>query len=174
MTVLVVAVAGLSVIGWSSGLSAVSSDALRRLLESTAVPAPLVFVVLFVVLNTVAVPAPVLGAAAGAAFGAVPGTATTIGAMTLAAALQFLFARRLGGRGLRATLDRRLGRLGTLLARRGVLAVAAVRLAPGPFSEFNLAAGLTSVRFRDFMLGTIVGGMPKAAVWVALGTAVSG
>ena len=49
------------------------------------------------------------------------------------------------------------------------MAVAGARLLPGPFSEFNMLAGLTSLRLRDFMIGTILGCVPKALAWSGIG-----
>ena len=45
----------------------------------------------------------------------------------------------------------------------------AVRLAPGPFSEVNLAAGPTPLSLRSRAVGTLNGGAPKALGWAALG-----
>ena len=46
------------------------------------------------------------------------------------------------------------------------------RLLPGPFSELNMAAGLTPLTFRDFAVGTLLGCAPKAVVWCAVGAAL--
>ena len=40
----------------------------------------------------------------------------------------------------------RLVRVNQLVERRGVIAVAGARLLPGPFSEFNMLAGLTLLK----------------------------
>lgn len=167
-------VAGFYVAGRATGLSAWSSDAVSRWLAVTPAPAPLIFLGLFGVLNTLGVPMPVLCAAAGVAFGTVFGTGLTATAMLSTATLQFLVARHLGGGPLRSALAERLGRIGGSLQRRGTLAVAVARLLPGPFSEFNLAAGLSPVSFHDFVLGTVLGGVPKAVFWTGLGTVLLG
>lgn len=130
---------------------------------------PLLFVVLFLALNTVGVPLPVLGAAAGAAFGPVHGAPTLFAAMTIAAWAQFLVARHVVGEQVRQRLGHALVRVSQLLERRGVIAVAGARLLPGPFSEFNMLAGLTVVKLRDFMVGTLIGCVPKALAWSGLG-----
>lgn len=129
----------------------------------------LLFLVLFPALNTVGVPAPVLGAAAGAVFGPVAGAAVTLVAMTITAWAQFLFARHVGGERLRQRLGHAFVRVSHQLERRGVIAVAGARLLPGPFSELNMLAGLTSLRLRDFMIGTLLGCVPKALAWSGIG-----
>jgi uncharacterized membrane protein YdjX (TVP38/TMEM64 family) len=130
---------------------------------------PVLFVVSFLALNTLGIPLPVLGAAAGVAFGPVVGTTTSLVAMTVTACTQFLLARYVVGTQVRQRLGDRLVRVNTLLERRGVLAVAALRLLPGPFSEFNMLAGLTLLKLRDFTIGTVLGCAPKALAWSGLG-----
>jgi membrane protein DedA with SNARE-associated domain len=102
----------------------------------------------------------------------VRGAAVTLSAMWVTACIQFLLARRLGGERLRKRLGDQLGRIGLLLERRGALAVAGGRLLPGPFSELNMAAGLTPLTLRDFEVGTLLGCAPKAAAWSAVGAAL--
>jgi uncharacterized membrane protein YdjX (TVP38/TMEM64 family) len=129
----------------------------------------LLFPVLFLALNTAGVPAPVLGAAAGATFGPVSGAAVMLVTLTITACAQFLFTRYVVGERVRQRLGHAFVRVSKLLERRGVMAVAGARLVPGPFSEFNMLAGLTSLKLRDFMFGTILGCVPKALAWSGIG-----
>ena len=165
-------IAGVAIVGHASGATAVTVHDLREWVQGFSLLAPLVFICLFVVLNTIGLPAPVLGVVGGAAFGLFEGAAVILSAMTLTACIQFWLARRVGGERLRKRLGDQLGRIGLLLERRGALAVAGGRLLPGPFSELNMAAGLTPLTFRDFAVGTILGCAPKAAAWSAVGAAL--
>jgi uncharacterized membrane protein YdjX (TVP38/TMEM64 family) len=133
---------------------------------------PLLFVVVFLALNTAGVPLPVLGATAGMAFGPVAGATTLLVAMTITACTQFLLARHVVGERVRQRLGHALGRVNQMVERRGVLAVAGARLLPGPFSEFNMLAGLTLLKLRDFAIGTVIGCAPKALAWSGLGALV--
>jgi len=143
---------------------------LRGWMNRAGSAGPLLFVVSFLALNTVGVPLPVLGAAAGVAFGPITGAMTLLVAMTITACAQFLLARHVVGERVRQRLGHALLRVSQLLERRGVIAVAGLRLMPGPFSEFNMLAGLTVVRLRDFTIGTIIGCSPKALAWSGLGS----
>jgi uncharacterized membrane protein YdjX (TVP38/TMEM64 family) len=143
--------------------------ALREGVTRAGSAGPILFVFLFLALNTVGLPLPVLGAAAGVAFGPVSGATTSLVAMTITACAQFLLARYVVGQSVRQRLGHSLVRVNGLLERRGMLAVAAARLLPGPFSEFNMLAGLTLLKLRDFTIGTIVGCAPKALAWSGLG-----
>jgi uncharacterized membrane protein YdjX (TVP38/TMEM64 family) len=169
---LVALIAAVAIAGHASGVATVTTHELREWVRGFSLLAPLVFIGLFAVLNTVGLPAPVLGAVGGATFGLFEGAAVTLVAMTVTACIQFLLGRRLGGERLRQRLGARFGRIGLLLERRGTLAVAGGRLLPGPFSELNMAAGLTPLTFRDFAVGTILGCAPKAAAWSAVGAAL--
>ena len=130
---------------------------------------PLLFVILFLALNTVGVPLPLLGAAAGVAFGPLTGAATSLVAMTTTACAQFLLARHVVGQRVRQRLGQKVVRVSQLLERRGVWAVAGVRLVPGPFSEINMLAGLSVLSLRDFTIGTVIGCAPKALAWSGIG-----
>jgi uncharacterized membrane protein YdjX (TVP38/TMEM64 family) len=130
---------------------------------------PPLFVALFLALNIVGVPLPVLGAAAGVAFGPISGPTTALVAMTITACAQFLLARYVVGGQVRQRLGHAMARVNQLLERRGVMAIAAARLVPAPFSEFNMLAGLTLLKLRDFTIGTVIGCAPKALVWSGIG-----
>ena len=71
----------------------------------------------------------------------------------------------------RKTLERmsggRLHRLSWQLARRGLLSMSLIRLLPlAPFTLINLAAGASHIKFRDFVLGTMLGMAPGMAAIV--------
>jgi uncharacterized membrane protein YdjX (TVP38/TMEM64 family) len=168
-----VLIAGLAVAGYVSGVTAVTADDVRAWLNGFPRLAPVAFIGVFAVLNTIGLPVPVLITVGGSAFGPFEGAAITLFAMWATACIQFLLARRLGGERLRQRLGTHLGRVGSILEKRGVLAVAGGRLLPGPFSELNMAAGLTPLAFRDFAIGTVLGCAPKALAWSAIGAAMS-
>ena len=169
LAVLALLIAGMVAVGhfFSAWLDPIAE--LRGWVDRAGSAGPLLFVVLFLGLNTVGLPLPVLGTAAGIAFGPVPGAATLLVAMTTTACAQFLFARHVAGERVRQRLGSALARVNRLLERRGMIAVASARLVPGPFSEFNMLAGLTSLTLRDFTIGTVIGCAPKALVWTGLG-----
>jgi uncharacterized membrane protein YdjX (TVP38/TMEM64 family) len=150
-----------------------SPERLQELLAAAGPFAPAAFVGLFLVLNTAGVPAPLLGGAGGLALGLVPGALATLAGMTVAACAQLLLGRRLTGPALAAVRLPGADRLPRILQGRGWLAVVALRLTPGPFSEVNLAAGLTPLSLPSMAVGTVVGGAPKALGWAALGLGVT-
>ena len=162
---IVVSVAGVQLLNaWLDPIATLHAG-----VERAGSSGPLVFIGLFLLLNTLGVPLPVLGAAAGAAFGPVSGAIASLAAMMITACAQFLLARYVIGGWVGQRLGHALTRVNRLLQRRGVLAVAAARIVPGPFSEFNMLAGLTFLTLRDFTIGTLIGCAPKALAWSGLG-----
>lgn len=78
-----------------------------------------------------------------------------------AAALNFGIGRVLGGGFVSRIGGERWNRLNQRLSQSGVLAVFALRIVPvAPFLVVNLAAGASKLRFRDFMIGSLLGMAP--------------
>ena len=66
---------------------------------------------------------------------------------------------------MRGLAGRRLNDLSRRLGERGLLAIVFVRVVPvGPFSIVNIVAGASHIRWRDFLLGTVIGLMPGVTV----------
>jgi phosphatidylserine/phosphatidylglycerophosphate/cardiolipin synthase-like enzyme/uncharacterized membrane protein YdjX (TVP38/TMEM64 family) len=80
----------------------------------------------------------------------------------LSASVTTYWIGRLVGRFRPRWLERpRLLRVSRQLRRRGTLAVIAARLLPvGNFSLINITAGAFGVRFRDYLLGNVIGLLP--------------
>lgn len=88
----------------------------------------------------------------------------------LASALTTYAAGRLLGRhAVRRLAGRRLNRITRRLARRGVLAVALLRILPiASYSLVNAVAGASYIRLRDFVLGTLLGLAPLVVLAFSL------
>jgi uncharacterized membrane protein YdjX (TVP38/TMEM64 family) len=73
-----------------------------------------------------------------------------------------MIARKLAGRWQAMDAEMRQG---------GLFYMSAIRLLPIiPYGLVNFAAGLTSIRFRDYLLGTIIGTVPGVLPFVMLGS----
>jgi len=84
----------------------------------------------------------------------------------------FALGRHLGRDAVARLAGRRLARADRLFRNRGVLAVALARVSPVPFWIVSYAAGLSSVRWLPATLGTAVGVVPGALLYVAVGASV--
>lgn len=132
--------------------------------------APFAVVAAFVIGGLVCFPLTVLIAATAAAFGPWFGFAyASVGAMASAVVVYGVGAA-IGKRTLRDILGPRLNRVRQRVAKRGVLAIVAVRLLPiAPYSIVNLVAGASGISLVDFVVGTLIGLAPGMLVISALG-----
>ena len=132
--------------------------------------APAAFVLLYAGLTVLPLPRNVLSVAAGLLFGLVPGVLLAVPGAVLGAVAGFGLGRLLGREAVERFGGARVARVDALLTRRGIAAVVVARLVPVvPFTGVNYAAGLTAVRFRDFVVGTAIGVVPGTAAYAALG-----
>lgn len=144
---------------------------LRARLDRAGPAAPALFVLLYALLTLLPLPKNVFAALAGVLFGLVWGTVVVLLAALLGAAAAFVLSRRLGREAVERLTSARITRLDTMLRGHGILAVIVIRLVPVlPFTAINYAAGLTSVRLRDYAIGTALGIVPGTISFVALGT----
>lgn len=129
-----------------------------------------VFVLVYVAFALIPVPKAVLTLAAGALYGVPLGAALALVGATTGAGLAFGAARLLGRDGVTRLEGRRLAWLDDVLARRGFLTVLGLRLVPlVPYTVLNYGAGLTGVRWRSYLLATILGMSPGATLYATLG-----
>ena len=152
----------------------ISTGRLRDAIEPAGAWGPLVFVVVGALLMCAIFPGPVMAGAAGLLFGTALGTVVAIAASTLGAVLAFLVARHVAREEVERALGDRFEGLRGWVARRGFVAVASTRIAPGlPNNAINYAMGLTQVRLAAFAAGIAVGWGPKAFAYAALGGSLS-
>ncbi len=115
------------------------------------------------VATVVMAPVTVLIVASAAALGPWLGFGTALAGALGGAAAGYGVGRVLWRDAVRRLAGERLNRLSRRLARRGVLAIATVRLVPiAPFGVVNVVAGATHIRFRDYLLGTTLAMAPGA------------
>ena len=133
--------------------------------------APALFVLVYALVTLFPLPKNVFAAMAGVLFGLAWGVLVVMAAALIGAAVAFALSRALGREAVERITGGLVERVDALLSRRGVLAVLGVRLVPVlPFTAINYAAGLTSVRTRDYAIGTTLGILPGTVSFVALGT----
>ena len=115
-----------------------------------------------------AIIAPIPGAlvvfANGLAFGTFQGTLLSVVGQTLAAMVCFWIARVLG----RGPVEAMVGRFGLdsldrWFGRWGALSIVLLRLVPGvAFDGVSYGAGLLRIRFRTFVIATVIGVLPQS------------
>jgi len=99
------------------------------------------------------------------AFGVFPGAALAALGLVLNALAGFWLGGLLKRDTVRRLAGTRLNRISRRLAKKGILAVTALRLLPvTPFAVVGLVAGASRVRTSDYVLGTLVGVVPNVAL----------
>jgi uncharacterized membrane protein YdjX (TVP38/TMEM64 family) len=130
----------------------------------------LLVMAVFVVGGLLVFPVTVLIVATAAAFGPWLGFLYAMAGALASAVVTYWIGAAFGQEALSRVLGPRLARIRARIARRGVLAVAAVRLLPlAPFSLVNLVAGASAIRLPDYLAGTLLGMAPGLVLLSALG-----
>lgn len=133
------------------------------------------FMVIYILQTALSLPgAAILSLAAGAIFGALAGTVYAVVAATAGATLAFLVTRYLLRDAILKRFGAKLEGLNRELEQRGWNYLLFLRLVPlFPFFLINLAAGLTRLPLRVFVLGTLVGIIPGGFVFVNAGASLA-
>lgn len=133
-----------------------------------------VYIGLFISTAFVVPGALVLTIAGGFLFGVMPGTLyTTLGA-SAGASLSFFAARYLAGKRIQRHYRTQLERFNAEIDRNGYIYLFIMRVVPVfPFFVVNVLAGLTRIPYRVFLVMTLLGMIPGAAVYSFVGRQLS-
>ena len=133
------------------------------------------FMAVYVLQTALSLPgAAVLSLAAGAIFGVFAGTVYAVVAASAGATLAFLVTRYLLRDAVLRRFGSRLEGVNRELEERGWNYLLFLRLVPlFPFFLVNLAAGLTKLPLRVFVVGTLVGIIPGGFVFVNAGASLA-
>src|ERR1039457_2852765 len=133
------------------------------------------FMAIYIVQTALSLPgAAVLSLAAGAIFGSIAGTVYANIAATIGATLAFLVTRYLLRDAVLNKFGTKLEGMNRELETRGFNYLLFLRLVPVfPFFLINLAAGLTRLPLRTFLIGTALGIIPGGFVYVNAGASLA-
>ena len=137
---------------------------LQALLGSLGLLGPAAHVVVFAIGTTLLIPAPVFIAFGALLFGEVLGSLVNWLGELAGAALAFLVSRSLGRDPVERWLPARFRHLDARAERQGFWLILYLRLAWVPYIPVNYAAGLTRMRFRDFLAATALGMIPATLI----------
>jgi uncharacterized membrane protein YdjX (TVP38/TMEM64 family) len=133
------------------------------------------FMAVYIIQTALSLPgAAILSLAAGAIFGSLMGTLYAVISASIGATLAFLVTRYLLRDLVLGRFGSRLQGINRELEQRGLNYLLFLRLVPiFPFFLINLAAGLTRLPLRTFMLGTLLGIIPGGFVFVNAGASLA-
>jgi uncharacterized membrane protein YdjX (TVP38/TMEM64 family) len=155
---------------------AVTADAVIDYTQSFAQRwwAPVVLVLAYTPASLVMFPRPLITLAAVVAFGAWAGLAYAMAGMLIAAIAGYAVGRLFHRDTARRIAGPRVARMSKLIQRRGIIAVALVRLVPvAPFQVVNVVMGAVRIRVVDFVAGTFIGVLPGALAATVLSDQVA-
>lgn len=148
---------------WREHQEWLSAATVRPFLEKSrasvwALPA---VIFIYVVGGFVLFPVTVLSLVTAAVFGRFWGPVYAMAGALASGAVMYAIGHYAGTKGVRRLLGNRIRKLDKLFEKAGVIGVAVIRFLPvAPYSIVNIAAGISSVRFFDFMLGSFLGFLP--------------
>ena len=135
----------------------------------------LVYAVVFVVATVCMVPGSILAAGVGMAYGPLWGTLVVSPVSVVAATLAFTLGRTLARGWIAgwAASNPKFRAVDLAIGEHGLKIVILIRLSPlFPFNVLNYALSLTDVRLRDYVLGSFIGMLPGAVLYVYIGSLV--
>ena len=161
---------GLGLLAWSQGwFDRLSAESVEGWIRDAGPWGPVLYVALFTALEPFGVPGLVFVLPGGLVWSWPTLFLLTWIAATTAGTVGFFFARTLGRDFVEARLSARARSYDDALAENGLRTVIMIRLLffIAPWAHWLL--GLSRVRFRDFLLGTIIGLAPMMALFTWLG-----
>jgi uncharacterized membrane protein YdjX (TVP38/TMEM64 family) len=155
-------------------LGGINQKALQLWLEQMGIWAPILYILVYAIATICILPSTPLNLTGGAIFGSVWGTVWTSIAAILAAVLSFGFSRTIGRKLVEKKLAGKWENIDREMHEGGFFYMFAIRLLPLiPYGLVNFAAGLTSIKFRDYFLGTLLGTVPGILPFVMMGAGLT-
>jgi uncharacterized membrane protein YdjX (TVP38/TMEM64 family) len=152
-------------------LGGVDRQQLQTSLERLGIWAPIIYILLYTIGTILILPSTPLNLSGGAIFGIWWGTLWTTVAALIAAVVAFYYSRTIGRDWIAAKFKGAIAVIDAEMQQGGLFYLFAIRLLPIiPYGIVNFAAGLTSISFRDYFLGTIVGTLPGILPFVMMGS----
>jgi uncharacterized membrane protein YdjX (TVP38/TMEM64 family) len=155
-------------------LRGISPKDLQLWLQQMGLWAPVLYILIYSIATIFMLPSTPLNLSGGAIFGAVWGTVWTSIAAIIAAVLSFGFSRTIGRNFVEQKLAGKWESIDREIDRGGFFYMFAIRLLPLiPYGIANFAAGLTSIKFRDYFWGTLLGTVPGILPFVMMGAGLT-
>lgn len=147
---------------------------LQTWLAKMGIFAPIIYIIFYAIATLLILPSTPLNLTGGAIFGLGWGTVWTTIAALVAAIAAFVFTRTVGRELVTQKLAGRWQAVDAEIRQGGLFYMFAIRLLPIiPYGLVNFTAGLTSIKFKDYLLGTLFGTVPGVLPFVMLGSGIT-
>jgi uncharacterized membrane protein YdjX (TVP38/TMEM64 family) len=155
-------------------IGGIDRQQLQKWLETMGIFAPVIYIVLYTVGTLLILPSTPLNLTGGAIFGIWWGTLWTTIAALVAAIAAFAFTRTIGRELVSHKLAGRWSAVDAEIRQGGLFYLFAIRLLPIiPYGIVNFVAGLTSIKFKDYLIGTLLGTLPGVLPFVMMGAGIT-
>ncbi|AUN15099.1 DedA family protein [[Clostridium] sordellii] len=132
--------------------------------------APLVYIIMFALVPLTLFPDSILAIGGGMVFGLFKGYIYTLIGALIGATISFYISRKLGRAFVKKLTKEKLDNIEELINSKGFFIVLILRLVPlFPFDIISYGSGLTSIKYKDFLLATIIGTIPGILVFTNIG-----
>ncbi len=134
---------------------------------------PLAFIALYVLGVVISFSGLILTAAGGIIFGTVKGTILNVIASNIGASLAFLIGRYLGRDIVEKLAKGKLKTIDDKIEQSGFLTILRLRLIPVvPFNMLNYASGFSKIKYKDYVLGSLIGMFPGTFIYTFFSDAI--
>lgn len=132
--------------------------------------APLVYIIMFALVPLTLFPDSILAIGGGVIFGLYKGYIYTLIGALIGSSLSFYISRKLGRNFVKKITKEKLDYIEQMINSKGFFVILLLRLIPlFPFDVISYGAGLTNIKYRDFIFATIVGTIPGILVFTNIG-----
>ena len=151
-------------------IGGIDREWLQLWLREMGVWAPMIYISLYILGTLLILPSTPLNLTGGAIFGTWWGPLWTTVAAVVAAVAAFAFTRSIGRELIAKKLAGRWQAIDAEIGQGGLFYMFAIRLLPIiPYGLVNFTAGLTSISYRNYVTGTILGTVPGVLPFVMMG-----
>ena len=150
--------------------SAITVESFKEKINSFGIWGPVIYIMLYVLRPLILFPAAIFSASAGVIWGLQGLLYLLIGA-NLSAIAEFIIARYFAREAVERLIKGKFRQIDQAVEKNGFMTVLFVRLIPNVAWDIqNLALGLTKVKFRDYVLATMIGILPASFALVYFGS----
>ena len=147
-----------------------SPTEIKNYVLSFGVYAPLIYIILFTIVPLTLFPDSILAIAGGMIFGIVNGAIYTMIGAVCGASLSFYLSRTFGQTILKSLLGKHSILPLEKFKSKGFIFILILRLIPLiPFDIISYSAGLSEIKYKDFILATVFGIIPGVFVFTNIG-----
>ncbi|WAM31875.1 TVP38/TMEM64 family protein [Caldicellulosiruptor naganoensis] len=145
---------------------------IKQYISHFGIWAPMAFLILYSIKSFIIfIPAGIFMLAAGLTFGTFLGSLILVVGTLLSSTVGFVFARYFGKDYVQKKLQNtKFSNLGSKIAQKGFLIILLLRLVPIlPYDAINYICGLSKIKYKDFILATLIGTVPACFLYAYLG-----